>query len=292
MEDQIIDNLKEWFEKEWLFERHLTSEFMKDKEAFSKGCTYFDNKNYAFTGDLLIQLRKESGLAEVARMNKDLEKYATHCYRQVEKVISEFMKVNPGREKLGAYFLNGYDMIQNPSTIQELNPSILKLLYHTKPDGSLNENCLILKLNYIHKAGAYCYQGPNPDAPVARVKNITDNSWHFSQKEQENLFKARLWYKTFGRGWSDVANAVEDKPAFEAFKHMSFFRNVGSHLNSDYKPFKMPNNTDPTSIHRLKGFYENPLRVMDSNIESPGFYQRYVDMVLLLYSEYLRNPEV
>lgn len=288
----MIDYIKDWFENEWLYERHLTSEFIKEKEAFRKGCEYFDSKEYSFIGELGILLRKESGLAEVARMNGNLEKYATHCFRQVEKVFSECLMVQPSRQQLGTYFLNGYDMILNPSTIKELNPSILGLLSHTKHDGSLNENCLILKLNYIHKDGANCYQAPNHEIHIPRVKNIKDNSWYFLQKDQEQLFKARFWYNTFGRGWSLIANAVENKPAFEAFSHMSFFRNLGSHLNSDYRPFKIPNNSDPKSIHRLRGFYDNPMRVMDNKIESPGFYQRYVDMVLYLYSEHLKNPKI
>ena len=288
----MIDYIKDWFEDEWLFERHLTTEFIKEKEAFRKGCEYFDSKDYSFIGELGVLLRKESGLAEVARMNGNLEKYATHCFRQVEKVFSECLMDKPGRQQLGTYFLNGYDMIQNPSTIKELNPSILGLLSHTKHDGSLNENCLILKLNYIHKDGDYCYQAPDHETHISRVKNVKDYSWHFLQKEQEQIFKARFWYNTFGRGWSFIANAVKDKPAFEAFSHMSFFRNLGSHLNSDYRPFKIPYNTDPKSIHRLKGFYDNPMRVMDNKIESPGFYQRYVDMVLYLYSEHLKNPKI
>ena len=290
MSEEIIESLKEWFEKEWLYERHLTSELMKDKDAFQKGCEYFDSKNYCFNGEFNIQLRKEAGLAEVARINKNIEKYATHCFRQIEKVFSEFILVNPGRDKIGKYLLDGIDMIQNPTIINRLNPSIMNLLNHTKENGSHNEGCLILKLNFIHKDGNYYYQAPELDSHIRRLKSIKDVSWNFIQKEQENIFKSSLWFKTFGTGLSDLANSVEDKPSFEAFSHMSFFRNLGSHLNSDYKPFKIPYNTNQKSIHRLKGFYENPLRVMDTNIESPGFYQRYVDMVLYLYSEYLKNP--
>ena len=90
----MIEYLKDWFENEWLYERHLTSEFIKEREAFRKGCEYFDSKEYFFNAELEILLRKESGLAEVARVNRDLEKYATHCFRQIEKVLSEFILVN------------------------------------------------------------------------------------------------------------------------------------------------------------------------------------------------------
>jgi hypothetical protein len=289
MSEQIIDSLKVWFQKEWLYERHLTSELMKDKDAFQRGCDYFDSKNYSFKGDQLIQLRKESGLAEVARVNNDLEKYATHCFRQVEKVLSEFINVNPGRKKIGSYLLNCYDMIQNPSVIRELNPSINRLLYHTKEDGNHNSGCLIIKLNYILKEGNYYYQAPEQNSPISQLRNIKDSHWNLTQKDHERIFKACLWLNTFGRGWSELANGVSDKPAFEAFSHMYFYRNVSSHLNSEFKPLSMPSSNNPAQIARLKTFYENPLEVMNNKIEAPGFYQRYVDMILYLYSEYLKN---
>jgi hypothetical protein len=290
MSDQIVESLKEWFEKEWLYERHLTNEFMKDKESFQKGCETYDSKNYAFKGELNVLLRKESGLAEVARVNKNLEKYATHCFRQVEKVFSELIQVNPGRQKLGEYFLYGYDMIQNPSTIKELNPSIIHMLNHRKEDGSINERCLVLKLNYILKNGNYFYQAPEPNSNNPQLKYLNHEKWNLSQKESENIFKGSLWFDTFSQGYSKIAKSVKDKPTFEAYSHMAFFRNIGSHLNSEYRPLQMPKTTDPLQIKRIKGFYNNPVQVMDNQIESPGFYQRYVDMVLFLYSEFLKNP--
>ena len=290
MSEQIIDSLKEWFEKEWLYERHLTTELIKDKDSFQKGCKYFDDKNYSFDGELKIILRKEAGLAEVARTNQDLEKYAIHCYRQVEKVFSELICLNPGREKLGRYLLHGHDMIQNPSVIKELNPSIVPMLYHKKEDGSLNDKCLILKLNYIVKEGDYLFQAPDPDSKNSKIKSINTTHWNLSHRDQENIFKATLWFDTFGKGLSNTSNPVQNKPNFEALGHMYFFRNIGSHLNSDHRPFKMPYINDPFKSKRIKRFYANPMEVMNIELESPGFYQRYVDMVLLLYSEYLKNP--
>jgi hypothetical protein len=290
MSEEIIESLKEWFEKEWLYERHLTSELMKDKDAFQKGCEYFDSKNYCFDGEFNIQLRKEAGLAEVSRINKNIEKYATHCFRQIEKVFSEFTLVNPGRERIGNYLLDGIDMIQNPTVINRLNPSILNLLNHTRDKVCLNDGCMILKLNYIHKEGNYYYQAPEPESHIRRLKSIKDVSWNLTLKEQENIFKSSLWFNTFGSGLSDLASSGQAKPVFEAFSHMAFYRNINSHLNSESKPFRMPQSNDAFKIKRIRGFYENPISVMDNQIEAPGFYQRYVDMVLFLYSEYLRNP--
>ena len=290
MSEQIIDSLKEWFEKEWLYERHLTSELMKDKDAFQNGCKSYDEKNYSFEGELKIILRKEAGLAEVARINKNLEKYATHCFKQVEKVLSEFMLVNPGRQKIGKYLLNGHDMIQNPVVIGELNPSILKSLYHLNDDGTHNSNCLILKLNYILSEGNYYYQAPDPNGFNNKIKSLQDKHWNINQSEYERLFKAVLWYNTFGNGWSVTANNNKAKPTFQAYGHMYYYRNIGSHLNSENKPLQMPKSNDAAQNIRLKGYYENPLLVMDNQIETPGFYQRYVEMVLNLYSEFLKNP--
>lgn len=291
MSEKIIDSLKEWFEKEWLFERHLTSELMKDKEAFQMGCEYFDSHKYNFKGDLLVQLRKEAGLAEVARINKNIEKYATHCFKQVEKVLSEFMLVYPGRQKIGKYLLNGHDMIQNPVVIGELNPSIVKSLYHINENGDHNSNCLILKINFILKEGNYYFAAPEPNGFNSKLKSLQDKHWHINQNEYERIFKAVLWYNTFGSGLSVDANNKKAKPSFEAYSHMYFYRNVGSHLNSEYKPLQKPKSNNTVQNSRLKAFYENPIVVMDNTIEAPGFYQRYVDMVLYLYSEFLQNPK-
>ena len=290
MSKEIIDSLKDWFENEWLYERHLTGEFMRDKEAFRQGCETFDAKNYSFEGELAILLRREAGLAEVARINKNIEKYATHCFKQLEKVLSEFTLVNPGRAKIGKYLLRGHDFIQNPEAIGELNPTVAKTLNHLTSDGRLNAGCLILKLNYILKEGKYCYQAPDLNGLNAKVKSIHDKHWVFTQNEEERIFKAVLWYNTFETGWSNVAKSTSSKPTFQAYSHMYFYRNIGSHLNSAYKPLEMPKSNDPKQIVRLKVFYEHPMEVMDNEIEAPGFYQRYVDMVLLLYSEFLRNP--
>jgi hypothetical protein len=290
MSEQIIESLKEWFENEWLYERHLTTEFIRDKDAFNKGCDYFDSKKYSFRGDLIIQLRKESGLAEVARVNLNLEKYASHCFRQVEKVLSEFILVNPGREKIGKYLLNGRDMIQYPSIISELNPSLLKSLNHLNPDGSHNPNCLILKLNYLLKEGNYYYQAPDPESFIYKIRSKDDKHWQLNQGEYERIFKAVLWNDTFGNGWSDTAKINQNKPSYYAYGHMYFYRNIGSHLNSEYKPLSIPKSNDILQHKRLISYYENPLEVMNNHVEPPGFYQRYVDMVLYLYSEFLKNP--
>jgi hypothetical protein len=275
----MIEYLKDWFENEWLYERHLTSEFIKEKEAFRKGCEYFDSKEYSFTGELEILLRKESGLAEVARVNRDLEKYATHCFRQIEKVLSEFILVNPSREKIGKYFLNGYDMILNPSIIKTLNPSVSDLLSHTN-NNQLNRYCLILKINSIKLKYGKCERYENSQI-------------HLTQKEENKIFKSILYFKTFGIKGELTENALkidkEKRPSFWAFEHMYHLRNINSHLNSNGNLLIEPNYIDDTEKYRIQRFYSHPMEVLKFENESPGFYQRYVDMVLFLYSEYLKN---
>lgn len=290
MSEQIVESLKEWFEKEWLYERHLTTAFVRDKEAFQRGCEYFDSHNYAFKGELLIQLRKEAGLAEVTRSNHDLEKYATHCFRQVEKVFSEFLVVKPGRKKIGEYLLDGNDMVHNPSIIMTLNSSVSNLLSHTYK-GQLNFYCLILKLNYIKKIKNYCYTAPDESHFDEAVKTLSHKEWQFSQSQQEKIFKAVLYFDPFGsdKSLSAQMNLLQHKPSLYAYNHMYHFRNLGSHLNSQSSPLKMPETPDETERYRIQPFYKEPMQVMDNQMESPGFYQRYVDMVLYLYSEYFKN---
>ena len=287
MEDQLIDSLKEWFEKEWLFERHLTSEFMKDKGAFVRGCEYFDKQQYSFKGELLVQLRKESGLAEVARSNRDLEKYATYCFRQVEKVLSEFILVNPGSELIAKYLLNNKDFIIDPTPIIGLNSSVISNLSHIRDNNfdqsELNPYCLILKINNIQLKYGKC-------------RYVNNSTIKLSQKEENRIFKSLMYFKTFGfdKELTENVSKIEKefKPSLHAFEHMYFFRNINSHLNSKSTSFTMPKTQDETEKYRIQPFYNNPMDVMNIDLESPGFYQRYVDMVLFLYSEYLRNPEI
>jgi hypothetical protein len=287
---KIIDSLKSWFEKEWLFERHLTSELMKDKEAFRRGCENFDGKNYSFEGELYALLRKEAGLAEIARVNKDLEKYALHSFRQIEKVFSEFVFVNPGRQKIGKYLLNGQDMILNPVIISNLNQSVSNLLNHTYQN-SLSKYCLILKLNHIKKINSYCYQAPDINHSDDAIKSIDHKDWKLTQSEQEKIFKSILYFDTFGNNsLSQLMNNIQNKPSLVAFNHMYHFRNLGSHLNSQPSSLQLPKNLSVQEQNRLSLYYTHPTEVMNINNESPGFYQRYIDTMLGLYSDFLKNP--
>jgi hypothetical protein len=292
MKDQIIESLKSWFEKEWLYDRYLTTEFTRDKEAFKKGCEYFDNKNYSFHGELGILLRKESGLAEVSRINNDLEKYAKHCFNQVEKVLSEFILINPGREKLGEYLLNGNDLISNPTLILELNPTVSNILSHSY-NNSLNKSCLILKLNFLKIIGNRCYhfQSTSLEGNNSSFKSKRHSDWSLSQSQQEKIFKSVLYFETFGenQALTKEMNMIKNKPSLFAFNHMYHFRNLGSHLNSQESFLRFPENINAREKKRLSIFYKNPTEVMNINNESPGFYQRYVDAILFLYSEYLKK---
>jgi len=291
MNNDIIDSLKDWFENEWLYERHLTSEFMKDKEAFKKGCEFFDAKKYSFNGELYSLLRKEAGLAEVARSNNNLEKYATHCFKQVEKVFSEFVEINPGREKIGKYLLNDHDYILEPCINKELNSSVSNLLSHSF-NNSLNSYCLILKINFIKKIKNYCYQAPDEHNHDEALRTRENKYWQLTQSQQERIFKSVLYFDTFGN-YKDLSQFMiqfENKPSLFAFNHMYHFRNLGSHLNSHFSDFRLPKEVDGKERLRLSIFYDNPNEVMNINNESPGFYQRYVDSMLYLYSEYIKNP--
>lgn len=284
----MIDYIKDWFENEWLYERHLTSEFIKEKEAFRKGCEYYDSMEYSFNGELAILLRKESGLAEVARLNGDLEKYATHCFRQVEKVLSEFTWINPGIGKIAKYLLNNKNFILDPTPNWKINSSSAKNLSHTFFNehigkAELNTKCLILKLNGIGKQRDHW----------SYLKNFKLN---LSQKEENRIFKSILYFKTFGSKGEFTENTLKidkDKlPSLWAFYHMYHLRNINSHLNSNRNLLIEPNYQDDTEKYRIQRYYLDPMEVLKFENEPPGFYQRYVDMVLYLYSEFLKNPKL
>jgi hypothetical protein len=237
---------------------------------------------YSFIGELGILLRKESGLAEVARMNGDIEKYATHCFRQIEKVLSEFIYINPGHKVIGKYLLNGHDMILKPSIITSLNSSVSDLLGHTY-NKQLNRFCLILKINSIKLNYGKCEMFENSKIQL-------------TQKEENKIFKSILYFKTFGTNKELTENALkidkEIRPSFWAFNHMYNLRNINSHLNSNGNTLIEPNYKDDTEMYRIQRFYIDPLEVLKQKNEPPGFYQRYVDMVLFLYSEFLKTAKL
>ena len=173
-------------------------------------------------------------------------------------------------------------MILSPSIITTLNATVSDLLGHTNKN-QLNPFCLILKINSIKLNNG-------------KYERFEYSKIHLTQKEENKIFKSILYFKTFGTKGELTESALkiekEKRPSFWAFDHMYKLRNFNSHLNSNRNLLVEPNYKDNTEKYRIQRFYSDPMEVLKFENESPGFYQRYVDFVLFLYSEYLKNPRL
>jgi hypothetical protein len=103
-----------------------------------------------------------------------------------------------------------------------------------------------------------------------------------------------MYFNTFGSNNDLTENAekISKRPSLHAFDHMYYFRNINSHLNSKDKQFTQPEVQNEAEKYRIQSFYRDPMQVLNYDNEPPGFYQRYVDMILFLYSEYMKNPNL
>ncbi len=269
--------------KHFYYDQIKANKYLEDKKAFQFGVDYFDSKNYHFPTDLSTKLRREAGLANVAMENKQLLKYAIHCYKQLEIVYSEFVLNEPGRSRIAIYLLNN-DHPTSPRLISITNSASQKNLKYS------TELCLVRKLNFVAK-----HNGTFSQTTVSVGSNNNQYKWNLSASDRNKIFKATLYFNPFDPAVSQIlstsAGAITDKPSLHAHEHMYYFRNLGSHLNKDNQSLPFPTFSSQAETVRVKPFFDDPELVLDRTHESPGFYQRYIDMVLHLYSEFLKSPQ-
>lgn len=265
------------------FDKINMQSHIANQEAYQNGVERFDKQKYNIESELNIKLRREAGLAEVSRQNVDLHQYGIHCYKQLELIYSAFLNEKPGRDNI-AYFLckNGNDDIRRDRT--SLSVDAQKLLKWS----NRQKKCLVRKLNYLYHEN---YQWlVSQEVPTQRV-SIHDKAhrnnyhWNFSELEQKIIFESCLKYDAFGGGLSRVSSAFNYKDSKYAYEHMKHFRNMGSHLNARNETLKIPDFRDPIQRARNFKFFQNHIDVLDINKEPPGYYQRYIDTALTLYSK-------
>lgn len=298
-----FNKIKDWISDELpeslLLNGELLGRYSFEKESYLKGVERFDAANYKFDSSLKVKLRKEAGLAEVARRNGEFLNYAIHCFKQIELVNSQFCEVNPGRDRIANYLRNNQNIANlNSTLITVTNTAAASNLFHdTYFDlhgiQRFNSLCLVRKLNYL----VYDFRNGWRQAPIIALGNKQHEDrdhkkWKIEQYQKERIFKACLLYDTFsiGNSLSTMASNIAIKPSLDAYTHMNYFRNLGSHANTDNQPLLDPRTTDQSEKARIERFWENPLNVMDVRLEAPGFYQRYIDMMFHLYSEFLKSP--
>jgi hypothetical protein len=285
----IVDTVVHAIPEHYFYDQVKSDQYLEEKEAFNEGVEYFNSKNYKFPPDLIEKLKRESGLAFVARKKNHLLPYAVHCYKQVELVYSSFFNNSPGRGSIGTFLLNGENITLNNYISVTNTASQSNLLYNQFSIPRANSNqqpqlkCLLRKLLYVQE-----YRGAFSVVSTARQR---DRKWRLTSFEQDRIFKSTLYFNPIVTGsvLSTSAQAIQNKPYLYAIDHMYHCRNMGSHLNTENKRLYVPSFNGSRELNRYKIFYDTPEVVLNINKESPGFYQRYVDMVLFLYSEYLKN---
>lgn len=289
-----FNKIKDWISDELpeslLLNGELLARYSFEKESYLKGVERFDSADYKFDKSLKVKLRKEAGLAEVARRNGEFLNYAIHCFKQIELVTSQFCEVNPGRDRIADYLRDNRNINHNASlTITVVNTAAASNLFHDIIYNNgiqiFNRRCIVRKLNYLEYNNTRGWR-------QAPLNSRGDKKWKLEQYQRERIFKACLVFDTFspGNSWTNTANSMTYKPSLDAYKHMNYFRNLASHTNTDNQPLQDPETTDQSEKARIDRFWENPLNVMDVSLEAPGFYQRYIDMMFHLYSEFLKSP--
>jgi hypothetical protein len=315
MSEQIIDTLKDWFEQEWLYERHLTSELMKDKDAFQRGCVNFDSKQFALPDQLYLNLKKEAGLAEVAKENQSLLKYAFHSYRQIEVIYSLVFSDNTNtrnstnlNEYLRSRIFNSlennsnhkdlieieteFELIANKNNVQCMCYSNRNLVM----EFASNEKITLLS----EKEKSYFEK--NPFGTLNFKSNQSNDKWTVkcsdvrignSQFKKDNLgyykFKRmdinkQCYYFVSSFHFDSQKKYRLNWVQLNAFDSIKFYRDLHTHNIASFS--KTPKFNNKLSREDQK-YVNEPIRILNSD-----YYQRYVDNVISLYANYLENPHL
>jgi len=232
-------------------------DYFKSKSSYTKGYQTLNDKlqNLSILRTQHEYLCNEAGLAEIARSNEDLNKYAFHIYRQIEHLLDEIFFQNPGIKKID-------ELLNLPPCNERLFVSNYELL---KNKFARRKSIVSLKVNI------------NKQKPIINIK------------DKEIIFKQLFLYDLINNGYlikSDKGQEVYNKkisgyqwPQLNAWNSIKYHRDKYAHArihNELYIP--VANYVDQFNIN-------NPLKILDSN-----YYQSYLDTMLFLYSEYLKDP--
>lgn len=234
------DSPKEFINPEFNLEKHNLDEYLEQKAAYQKGVDDFDSKFKTLSPTLLINLRHEAGMAEIYRNKGQLLKYSIHIYRQIEIIYSE--------------------IFSSQSEIQKIHNKIDWT--HWSTQGKWYASIKRKMVSY-YSGGDYL--------------QLTD-------KNKDFLFKSIFYFEAGSHNKTLKPHAKkmtsQEKVYLNAFEAIHYFRNLGSHNNTDNKTLRTK--TGDQSENR---FRQNPDLILNST-----YFQRYVDMVLLSYIEHLKTP--
>jgi hypothetical protein len=312
----INKRIKNWIEANWLFEKILSQEIQKDKQSYLKGIEDFDKKQYALDNILYKNLKREAGLAEIARQNKYLLKYAFHKYRMTELIFNIIFSSNEHdtiKNDLNSYLrhriyvhlnsnLQFKALIEQKIEQYELICALPSAQCRPKGNFSENSKIQIVKMgdiigytkdrNYLRNqkpyfsfefySGKTCYEINVKSLKMGKSQYKLNDDGFFELKnlnatEQERIFKDAFYYDNSQNQRDPRKNSVQ----LNAFFSMKHFRDLYCHNIASYT--KKPRINKPTSED--KKYIENPELILTSN-----YYDRYVDNVILLYGDFVRNP--
>jgi hypothetical protein len=317
MSEQIIESLKDWFEKDWLYDRHLTTEFVRDKEAFNRGCRTFELKQFSLPEQLFFNLKKEAGLAEVARMNNSLLKYAYHSYRMVELVFNLIFSTNfhdENKSDLKSYLrFRLYNYLGSKSLDNELIKQVYK---YEIIAGVQNLTCFhssdSSKKIKFNLGDIITYVSEKTKVEIEKNKRFYSNNKRYIEFEMDGYYYS-VFYKDllirnsvpsrnlkgyyeldkissiskcenfFKKSFYFDLNKTPRKMSVQlnAFFSMKHFRDLYSHNISSYS--QKVNIFHPT--YEDEKYLKNPELILDSD-----YFERYVDNVIELYADFLVHP--
>lgn len=313
--DVINKRIKNWIEANWLFEKILSHEIQKDKKSYLKGIEDFDKKQYAVDKVLYKNLKREAGLAEIARQNKSLLKYAFHKYRMTELIFNIIFSSNEHdsnkndfnsylRQRIFIHLNSNFKFKTLIEQIEhyELICSLPSVQCRSKGRFSTNSKTQIVKLgdligytkdrNYLLNQKPHfsfefyrdetCYEINVKSLKIGKSQYKLNDDGFFELKslnatDQERIFKDAFYYDNSQNPRIPRKNSVQ----LNAFFSMKHFRDLYCHNIASFT--KKPRIYKPTSED--ENYIENPELILTSN-----YYDRYVDNVILLYEDFVRNP--
>jgi hypothetical protein len=312
---KIIAGLSGWIEKEWLFERSLTSTFFSDKEAFQRGCERFDRKKFNLPSNLYINLKREFAFAELARERQNLLKYAFHNYRMVEIIFNLIFSSNVHnsnksdfttylRNRIFKYLNQGkYNFLVEHVIEYELisvtGNTVCKNLVNSTRDLSFGHrvfiamvtknvrDCILDKRN--NPFGNVTFQMNKErfvvDKSKVSIRNskpaLTEDGYYMFEPVKRMIDQERVFKKAFY--FSNQSVPRRNSVQLNAFFSMKFYRDLYTH---NVASFAQNPKIDKPSFEDTK-YIEFPEAILESD-----YYERYIDNVIGLYADFLINPHL
>ena len=291
------------------YEKNHIEEYLNDKISYKQGVQEFEKKFPNLPQRLKANLKHEAGLAMMAKNEEQLLQYALHCYKQVESIYNEIFEsyievtnkndnnqynrvkiynyLHPTNTKWSKLSILNKHIIENEIKVN--TPSVICTSKNgaskTFSMGDIIGYCSNTKQNtlYVEDSNNEVWIVKNNDVIVGKSRHKKDHLGYFvferlSIRDKETFFKIAFYYD-LNTPRSPRSTGVQ----LNAFFSMKHFRDIVSH--------NISSNSSEINFYDAKlskedmKYIDNPDLIVKSN-----YYQRYVDVVIKLYSDYLQSP--